>query len=204
MTGTELTVPPHTEAGVIRAVDNIGSVGTWWTAAERVAIAESARRAFTASTDGAHAVITEPVSAVAARVATEAHHVTVDDVGVFGEPAAFVEVVGVVARTTAIDTFCRGIGRPAPELVATDEHRPTGQVSRGAKRRSAYVATVGPAGPTTALSAVPGEDAAQADLHGALYLSYAEMADLRIVKGLPRWQLELVAARTSLINRCFF
>lgn len=204
MTGTEFTVPPHAEAGVTRAVRNIASVGTWWTAAERVAIAQAARRASAGSTDGVRTVLPDAVAAVAARVATEAHDVTIGDVDAFDEPAAFVEVVGVVARTTAIDTFCRGVGRSLPELVATDEHRPTGQVSRGAKRRSAYVATVGPAGPTTALSAVPGEDAAQADLHGALYLSYAEMADLRIVKGLPRWQLELVAARTSLINRCFF
>ncbi|MDH3755915.1 MAG: hypothetical protein OEU32_18790 [Acidimicrobiia bacterium] len=204
MSDIEFSVSPDIEAGVARAVHNIGTVGASWTAAERIAIAASARRAFASSTDHVPSVLPDGVAALAARTATAAHDVTVGDVNAFDQPEAFVELVGVVARTTAIDTFCRGIGRPAPALVATDEHPPTGRVHRGAKRRSAYVPTVGPAGATTALSAVPAEDAAQADLHGALYLTYAEMGDLHIVKGLPRWQLELVAARTSLINRCFF
>lgn len=207
MTNIEFTVPPHTESGVKRAIDNIGSAGPSWTAADRVAIATSARRASMGSnegTQGQHEIPLGVAADIAARVATAAHEVDISDVDAFDQPEAFVELVGVAARTTAIDTFCRGIGRPTPALVATDEHPPTGRVHSGAKRRSAYVPTVGPAGATTALSAVPAEDAAQEDLHGALYLTYAEMGDLHIVKGLPRWQLELVAARTSLINRCFF
>ncbi len=64
--------------------------------------------------------------------------------------------------------------------------------------------TVGAIGPVTALDAVPPEATAQAALHGALYLSYAEMADLAVVRGLTRAQLELVAARVSYLNDCFY
>jgi pyrroline-5-carboxylate reductase len=41
-------------------------------------------------------------------------------------------------------------------------------------------------------------------LHGPAYLSFAEMTDPAIKKGLSRAQIELVAARTSAVNECFF
>ena len=63
---------------------------------------------------------------------------------------------------------------------------------------------VGAAGATSALSGVSVEDRAQEQLHDALYLSYQEMGDLGIDKVLSRSQMELLAARTSLINDCFF
>ena len=64
--------------------------------------------------------------------------------------------------------------------------------------------TVGVISPPTALQAVPTEAAVQEELHGALYLSYADMADLAAVRGLSRAQMELVAARVSYLNDCFF
>ena len=63
---------------------------------------------------------------------------------------------------------------------------------------------VGAAGATSALSAVTAEDRAQEQLHGALYLSYFEMGNFGIEKGLNRPQMELLAARTSLVNDCYF
>jgi len=92
---------------------------------------------------------------------------------------------------------------PVP-LPTPLDGEPTRTVARRAKRRSAHVAMVGAAGATTALSSVPAENAAQADLHGALYLSYSEMGDFQIVKAIPRWQMELAAATTSWINHCVY
>ena len=63
-------------------------------------------------------------------------------------------------------------------MVATDAHR----IVRSMVDQLA-------AGATTALSAVDPGRAAQEDLHGALYLSYAEMSDIGFVRGLERWQL---------------
>ena len=41
-------------------------------------------------------------------------------------------------------------------------------------------------------------------LHGPAYLTFQEMGDPAIQKGLSRAQIELVASRTSSINECFF
>ena len=67
-----------------------------------------------------------------------------------------------------------------------------------------WVPTVGPASPPSALSSVPDEHEAMHDLHAIFYLAVADMADLDADRGLHRTQMELVAARTSLLNECFF
>jgi hypothetical protein len=66
------------------------------------------------------------------------------------------------------------------------------------------VSTVGAIGPPTALSSVRREAADQEALHEVLYLSYSGMGDLDADRGLHRTQMELVAARVSLLNDCFF
>lgn len=203
-----IPVPKRIVAGIQRARDQIARPGTWWTAAQRVAIAATARAARAGGPVPANRVLPAAAVDVAAAVAVRAHTITADTVdqadtgGVRAE--AFVEIVGVVARTAAIDTTARGIGAEPVAFPDPTPGAPTNRTQPDARRRSAFVPMVGGAGATTALSAVDAECAAQEDLHGALYLTYAEMDDLAIVKGLPRWQLELVAARTSLINQCFF
>ncbi len=54
------------------------------------------------------------------------------------------------------------------------------------------------------MTAVPPEAEALGDLHTVLYLSMFEMGDLHIVKDLTRVQIEFIAARTSLLNDCFY
>jgi hypothetical protein len=63
---------------------------------------------------------------------------------------------------------------------------------------------VGGASITQALSLVDAESVAQEDMHGPLYLTYEGMAEFDYVAGLSRAQMELVAARTSAINECFY
>ena len=128
----------------------------------------------------------------------------------------YVEVLGVVARLRAVDTTTFGLGRsrrPLPEDVADDvsDDAPTGQLAVDAAYDGAWLPTVGPAWPTSILSALPGELAGMHDVHDTLYLSAApggvapSMAELGAVRdGLDRMQMEFVAARTSLINDCFF
>ncbi len=71
------------------------------------------------------------------------------------------------------------------------------------KKRAAWV-PMAPGSIAYALSLVPHEMAAQEELHGPLYLTYEGMADLEYVNGLTRAQMELVAARVSVINECFY
>ncbi|WP_394935497.1 hypothetical protein [uncultured Ilumatobacter sp.] len=71
--------------------------------------------------------------------------------------------------------------------------------------------TIGVAFPPTILSAVPPENEAMFDVHTTLYLAPDSnpdgnsMGNMNAVReGLNRSQMEFVAARTSLLNDCFF
>lgn len=197
-------IPDHMSEGIGRAVQHVAATGASWTGRQRVGFARAARAATAGITRSSDTDLPPDAVDTARKIATEAHAMTVDDVSVFANPAVYVEIVGVVARTAAIDTVARGVGSSAVALLDGKTDEPSGELAIGAKRRSALVPTVGAAGPRTGLSLVPSEAAAQADLHEVLYLSYAEMRVVDIHKGLPRWQFELVAARTSLVNECFF
>lgn len=194
-------------AGMQREWDRLSQPGTWWTGEERVAIAEQAR--------AAHAGLVAPATSlsqatvqIARQIATDAHDIdrnTVDALESEGiGQEAYVEMVGIIARLTAIDTAVRGMGSDLVPLPTPVSGEPSREVVPSAKRRAAFVPMVGGSGATNALSAVPPEDRAQADLHGSLYLSYADMGNFGVVKGIPRWQMELAAATTSYINHCVF
>jgi len=205
---SDLPLPRYMVDGVHRALANLAAPGARWSGAERIEIAGIAR-AVKARQPRPEYTLVHDAARMAEAIATNAHSITQEDVDAFGEvcgrgPEAFVEMIGVVARTVAIDTFMTGIGSAVVALPEPSSAPATGEVNPRAKKRSAFVPVDGAAGATTALSAVPREDQAQEDLHGALYLSYREMGDFTIHKGLPRWQLEAIAARTSLINDCFY
>ena len=124
-------------------------------------------------------------------------------------PLDLVELLGVVARTMAIDTFCFALGvdawpLPDPPSGAHVEAGPHGEVDASAACNGGWLPTVGPAWPTNALSAVPSENRAMHQLQAAFYLATGEMGELDVQRGLHRTQMELVAARTSLLNECFF
>ncbi len=202
-----LSLRPSMLAGMQREWTRLAQPGTWWTGVERVAIATVARDAVhgsNTSSPALHSVVTDMV----ARVATSPHAIeraAVDSLAEHGvRLEAFVELVGITARLIAVDTTIRGIGAAPAPLPSPIEGQPSRHVEPRAKRRSAHVPMIGAAGATTALSSVAAEDAAQADLHGALYLHYAEMGDLTIVKEIPRWQMELAATTTSWINHCVY
>ena len=195
-------LPKRTVDGINRTRAHLGSPGTWWTGAERVAMVAAARSALAGGPP-----VDEPWGPIVHRVAAEPHTIdqtVVDDTAETIGVAPYVELVGVISKAVAIDTMIRGLGideLPLPEVQAGEPSR--AEVPE-AKKRSAFVPMNGPAFPPAALSLVEAESAMLADLADTLYLSYEEMGDQTIVKGLPRHRLELVAARTSLINDCFY
>lgn len=195
-------LPKRTVDGINRVRAHLGAPGTWWTGEERVAILAAARSALAG--DG-------PVDAawgpIAHRVAAEAHTIdqavvdeAADTIGV----APYVELVGVISKGVAIDTTIRGVGIDELPLPESQPGEPSRVEVPEAKKRSAFVPMNGPAFPPAALSLVEAESTMLADLADTLYLSYEEMAEQAIVKGLPRHQLEIVASRASLINECFY
>jgi hypothetical protein len=70
--------------------------------------------------------------------------------------------------------------------------------------RNAFVPTDPEDGARFALSAVPAEEEGRDQLHAQLYLSTEQMADLAYQDVLSRAQMELLAARVSLLNDCFY
>ncbi|MDH4278333.1 MAG: hypothetical protein OEW83_09655 [Acidimicrobiia bacterium] len=202
-------------AAVDRVLSSTATPGATLTGAERHQVALWSRRAMadasngcsiTASPDGevtgdGREWLVDRVTTAAATI-RPTHIDQLDDAGL--DAPTYVEIVGLVARLQAVDTFCFAIGAELPELPAPIDGPPTGIVADNAGLLGGWIPTVGPASPPNALTLLPDEHEAMHDLHGALYLSVEGMADLDADRGLHRTQMEFVAARTSLLNECFF
>lgn len=202
-----LPLGPDYIEGLNREWETMAAAGTWWTGAERIEIAEVARAA--RHGDATPAVdLPEPAVEAASRLSARPH---VDTEWVDGLTARgltreqYVEILGIAGRLAAVDSFTFGIGTAKPQpLLSPRQGEPTREPNPAAAMNGAVAPTEGPPGAPSALSAVPAEVDAMFALHGVLYLSLAEMADLEIVKDLSRAQMELIAARTSLLNDCFY
>lgn len=200
------------DALVARQWEALARPGVWFTGEQQVAIAAEARSARFGGRSGP-AVGADSLPAAAAEaarhIATEAwtirpHHIAAwAEAGLASE--AYVEVLSIVARLSALDTAAFGLGLDDPMLPTPIEGEPSGENVAEAKLDRGWVPTVGEAHPLTALTAVPGALELQFDIHDTLYLSIEEMGDPLIVRdGATRAQIELAAARTSYLNECFF
>jgi alkylhydroperoxidase family enzyme len=215
--------------------------GTWWTGEERLAIAAESRRARQCAlcrarkqalspyaVDGMHdALGALPPGAVEVihRIATDAGRLTRKWLaGVLGDGLSeeqYVEVVGVVAVITALDTFDLALGRPERALPAAKPGAPQRRRPAAARRDLAWVSTVAPEGYEPgdidpyrvhgvknihrALSLVPQEVLNFFDLDVELYLKDHEIRDFsRQYRALSHVQMEFLAARISSLNGCYY
>lgn len=203
-----LPMPERTRAVLTHQWQQLAQPGTWWTAQQRIDIAKAGRAARRDLPEPGEGSITDVARRAATLVATDAGSITEATVEGFVadglSPLHYVELVSIIARTTAIDTATVGLGQGLEPYFDAEPGTPSETIVASAKKRSGWVPMIGAAGATSALSAVPDEDHAQEQLHGALYLSYPEMGNYSINKGLDRTQMELLAARTSLLNDCYF
>jgi alkylhydroperoxidase family enzyme len=240
---TGIAVREEIVASQRRAWDSLGAPGTWWTGAERIAIAREVRAARGCAlcaerkaalspyaVHGVHAT----ASGLAPAVVDAVHRITSDpgrlsrrwaddvfDAGI--TDAQLVEGIGVVCLVMLVDGFARAIGADAPALPeplpgeptrvrpaeAIDEgfFVPTIPYAIGARPElalfdpDAFVPNVG-----RGLSLVPAAVRTARDLMAAHYMTYAQVstdwepAD----RPIDRSQIELVAARTSAKNDCFY
>ena len=202
-------VPPAEALILEETVNQIVGPGAMFGGSQRRAVALDTRRVATgagASTDGVTADVVTQLTLNAQGVRPEwIASVSERGVGHF----ELVELLSVVSRTMAIDTFCFALGVdawPLPESPGDGdvEAGPNGEVDPAPTCNGGWLPTVGPAWPTNALSAVPSEHRAMHRLGAAFYLAADQMGDLDVERGLHRTQMELVAARTSLLNECFF
>jgi hypothetical protein len=185
----------------------LANAGTWFSGKDRVAIANIVRQSQAGqqiTTTGVPAIIIE----AATKVAINAH--TIDqawiehcqDKGLGSLP--MVELTALVSQLSAIDTYTVGIGNPLRELPDPVPGEPSKEKVKGARIMRGWLPTRGIAGAPNCFSAVAAEHQALHDIHTVMYLSMEEMADQDIVNILHRSQIELLAARTSHYNDCFY
>ena len=182
-----------------------GEPGTWYTADERLRLAEVAR----ASRSRLPVEVAGPADEVAVRIAAEPATTTrawIDDmVDVLGEEQ-YVEIMGVAARVVMGDTFLRLLGLdplpfPEPRLGAPSRRR----VEPRPRKIRSWIA-VGPAlvPPFTQLL-VPDENALTYPVIESLYMTGQDMENDDFRRGdLHRTQIELVASTLSYGNECFY
>lgn len=241
LAGERLPIRPALLAAVEEAWQRLASPGTWWSGADRLAIAAEARQAHqcplcrarrealspthvSGTHDHTGRLSPEAVEAIH-RLATDAGRLTERWVrsiadGPLGEES-YVEIIGVVATVTALDTFDRALGRLHRELPAPRAGAPTRQRPAGAIRDLAWVATLAPdkvgAGEPNpypvhgdknihrALSLVPQEVFTFFDLDVELYLKDHEIRDFAHEhRAITHRQIELIAGRASALNRCYY
>jgi hypothetical protein len=184
----------------------LASPGTVWTGAQRLAIVAEARRARTGETPAGDL---PPAAGDAARLLA-AHPATARREWVEGladrglDEPHYVELLGVVSRLAAIDSFHEALGLPLAEIPDPRPGEPSGAVSDLARSGKGWVPMVGGTSIIQALSLVPAENEELERFHGPMYLFYDEMPNPHVTRGLTRPQMELVAARTSALNECFY
>jgi hypothetical protein len=236
-----LSARPSLVAALAEARRRIARPGTWWTGAERVAIAAEVQLSrdcrLCHARKGAlspvhvqgrhdtHADLDSDVVEVVHRLATDAARIGESWVkariaGPIGEER-YVELVSVVAIQRALDTFDVALGRPLQPPFPAEPGEPTRRRPVGAARDLAWVATVAPEHVAPgepnpyplhgdknihrALSLVPQAVIDFFDLDVELYLKDHEIRDFgREYRAITHAQIELIAARVSAINQCFY
>jgi len=223
----------------------LASAGTWWTGAERLAIAAEARHAPNCglcqrrkealspyTVEGTHDAATDlPATVVEAvhRIATDAGRITERWVHalVAGdgmeplEETAYVEIIGVIAVVTGLDTLNRALGLPVRDLPDAIAGEPSRHLPPGAKRNLAWVSTLAPEDVSDGdpnpypvhgdknihrgLSLVPQEVFNFFDLDVELYLKDHEIRDFdNEYRAINHAQIELIAGRVSALNGCYY
>ena len=196
----------------------------WWTGEQKIAIASRARAAEArplwnrrpSTIEGlcVDAADGEPLSPlvvdIVERVAAEAGSIErawADAVIAILGDAAYAELVCVVASVVPIDRACTLLGRTIEPLPDPKIGEPTGERADETIDIGAYVpAQTGFVGANVAksLSVAPTANLMRLGLVRALY-SGTRFGELRWDDApLNRPQVELVAARTSALNECFY
>lgn len=229
------------------AWQRLASPGTWFSGVERVAIMAESRQAMDCTlckqrkaalspyaVDGLHdsqrhdqVQLSELMIEIIHRIRTDPGRLTKvwydgvrADNGI--SDSQYVEIVGVVASTVAIDTFARGIGSPLLALPEPIAGEPSHYRPASARMDKSWVPTIPPdeasgadaelyAGRPVAahiyqaMSLVPDEVKGFFDIVNAQYLAAHEMRDFdNEFRAINHTQIELVAGRVSAINQCVY
>ena len=221
------TFPRPVDPAILSAFEavweGLAVAGTWWTATERVAIVAATRRSLRlplGETAPDIAVLSDLVGPdglspltreVVRRLAVDAGRITREwataAIGRMGH-GHYVETVALVVQTVPIDLLCDLLGRPRQALPVPGKGEPSRVVPDGLGQEGAFVpwAVDGWSGPNVAraLSFVPQDNSRCMAVVTSMYSGrhFEEMVWRH--RALSRPQVELVAARTSAVNECFY
>ena len=194
--------------------------GSWWSAADRLAIVRETRNAPSgasavqaeapppAAVPGEHdsAGVLPPVAVDAIRrIRNDSGGLTrrwFDDLIDMGlQPQAYVELVSVVASAVIVDTFAQGTGGDLPDLPEAKPGAPSFDTSADVVDAGAYlpIAREGRANILRSLGLVPNALRLFFDTFNP---SYYMRPGSRFA--IDRRQVELVASRVSAVNQCFY
>ena len=220
--GDALPAGDTTAAAHTATLQAIAEPGSWWSGEDRLAIARATRSApscvLCAETDPATRLETDDGrehdnDGTLPPIAVEAVHSIRNDSGRLTRrwfdnvidmgmlPESYVELVAVTASSIIVDTFAQGIGAEPPPLPDAVPGAPSLERSDDVVDADAWlpVAREGRANILRSLGLVP--DASQLFFQ-AFESSYYMRPDSRF--SLDRSQVELVAARVSAANECFY
>ncbi|MDG2333007.1 MAG: hypothetical protein P8Q97_02165 [Myxococcota bacterium] len=197
----------------------IASPGSWWTGTQRVEAARLARDVRSRRSLPPWqrtAPLSEPdilpdrAVELVLKVAVDVHALNAewvaDWVEEFGD-AAYAELCAVVVCTTVIDAFAEALGVDLEPLPAALPGEPDRVRPEGVAEAGAFVPTAkGLPGPNVskALGLVPLDNAAFFGLVGSMYALKRFSELVWDESALSRPQVELVAARVSSVNECFY
>lgn len=197
-------IRPEILAEQARVWNHIASPGSWFTGAERIAIAAETRAAldcaFCAARKaavspnavvGAHdhlGALSDPLVELVHRVTTDPARLTkswLDGLLADGlDHEQYVEAVGVAIQTISLDTFARGLGLPVRPLPTPRPGAPTNYRPASARMEDAWVPLI-----------VPGEESgAEENIYNGMMGAYIQRA-LTLVPDEQRSWFSLVGAQ---------
>lgn len=242
---TVVTVREDLSAAHARAWARLAQPGVWLTGRERVATAAETRLATTCPACAARKTALSPEAPTSPhatasdlapahvdlihRIVTDADRLTQawfqrSTNGVLSVER-YVETVGVIAETIAVDRFDAALGRPLRPLPTPAPGAPTETPFPAARVDGAWVPTASPEDISEAdrpaahamyrnrgavnihraLSLVPESVVGFFDLDDVMYLPDAQLRDFaQEPRAITHAQIELLAARVSALNRCFY
>ena len=228
---------------VARAWRALGACGVWWTGDERLTIVREARTARHCALCRQRKATAIPQAVIGSHTtgtalsssAIEAIHRIVTDPGRLSDAwykriiatdlteEAYVELLSVVAMTTAVDTFDRALGAPMRELPPAGAGRPSRRRPVGVKPGLGWMPMLAPADVTDddpplyaiagrgggnvqrALSLVPQAMMQFWEMFEPMYLHQNAMRDFgREYRAVSHPQIEMIAARVAIQNQCVY
>ena len=199
--GSPVPVPEDVRGTFESYWDHLASPGATLTGAERIAVARASRGE---PNDGAHPALiglaeqlgTNPGTVFEAEVRAAAD--------IVGDPQT-VETIAVVSLLSCVDGVHDALGAEREALPDARPGEPTGEVAEGYKRRRTHVPMPQGAIPV-AMDLIPAEGAERIAMSAPTYMPDDDMVhpDWEKPGGLNRSQMEVIAARTSWHNDCFY